>query len=296
MNLRTSLAVLSLCSLGAGLIAQRPTPTFEHMKRAATLEFGAVPLGKHSLEELQVGQTWRLGNNEASVIRLDLPLIAGDSIVAPGAYRVQLQRSAQEACALLVNGSNLALGPTGDGRVEGKLGKAGKPTKKLDIQWRKNGGAAGGNQPAQIVVQYGTDEWVGDVVLAGHQPAAVAGFKIAVFQIPAARLESGAATPVATFQKGDDRWNLVVEKDSVKLVPWMAAPTEQFGFGEVRGPAAERIVAGRVGKLEMKVDAAMETLQHLSTRKDGNEIHVAVGYARERVEWIVPEPKNKPGK
>lgn len=293
MHIRCSVVFLSAC---AALVAQRPTPTFEHGKRTAVIEFGAVPLGKHSLDELPVGQTWRLGNNEASVLRLELPLLAGDTMVAPGSYRLQLVRTAADACALLVNGSELALAAAGDAHLPGTLAKATKPTKKLDIQWRKKGAATAGNQPAQIVVSYGADEWTGDVIVLGHQPVALPGWKIVLFEVPAARLEAGTPTPVATFQRGDDRWNLVVGKDAVRLIPWMSAPTEQFGFGAVVPPAADRVVTGRIGTLDMKVDAAMDHLRHLSTRRQGGEIHVAVGFGKERVAWIVPEPKSKPAK
>ncbi|MFY9343233.1 MAG: hypothetical protein WAT39_12125 [Planctomycetota bacterium] len=138
---------LFLLPFAAALPAQRPTPTFEHMKRTATIEFGAVPVGKHGIGELPVGETWRLGFNEASTMRLDVPLLAGDSIVAPGAYRVNLQRTDESACALMVNGSGRALAATGDGRVDGPLGKAPKPTRKLDIQWRKKGAVTASGQP-----------------------------------------------------------------------------------------------------------------------------------------------------
>lgn len=280
----------------ASLFAQRPTPTLEHMKRAATLEFGAVPVGKHSIAELASGQVWRLGMNEASTLRLDMPLLAGESMIAPGSYRVQLQRTGEAACSLLVNGSGLALAEAGDGKIEGALGKAGKATKKLDIQWRKKGAAAGGTQPAQIVVQFGPDEWVGDMAAIGNKPIQLQGWKIVLFQVPIARLEAGTPTPVATFTKGEENWNLVVAKDDVRLVPWMTAPTEQFGFGEVKAPDAAKVVTGRIGKLEMKVDAPMEQLEHLSTRREGADIHLSVGYGKERVSWIVPEPKAKQGK
>lgn len=289
-------SLLAVLFLPALLLAQRPTPTFEHMKRSATIEFGAVPVGKHSIAELPVGETWRLGMNEASQIRLDLPLLAGDSIVAPGHYRVNLQRTGDTTCALMVNGSGLAMAATGDGRIDGNLGKAQKPVKKLDIQWRKKGAAVAGNQGAQIVVQFGPDEWVGDATAIGHKPITLPGWKAVLFLIPTARLEAGLPTPVATLSRGDENWNLVVAKDDVKLIPWMAAPTEQFGFGDVKGPEPARIASGTRTALEIKVEAPRETLDLVSAKKEKGELRLEVAFGKEGAILTVPEPKPKGGK
>ncbi len=290
------LPLLPILLLAVATTAQRPTPTFEWQKRAATIEFGAVPVGKHALAELPVGETWRLGNNEASVLRLALPLLAGDSMLAPGSYRVQLQRTGETTAALLVNGSDLGLLATGDGRIDGVLGKAAKPTKKLDIQWRAQGAAKDGNQPVQIVVQFGPDEWIGDALLLGHKPIMAAGWKGALFAVPATRLAAGLPTPVATWSRGDDRWNLVVSKGDVKLVPCMAAPTEQFGFGEVTGPDAARVLAGTTTPLEIKISATPTHLELLSARRESSALRIDVNYAREHLTWTVPEPKAKSSK
>lgn len=289
-------AVVAILFVPTLLVAQRPTPTFEHGKRTATIEFGAVPVGKHSIAELPVGETWRLGMNEASQMRLDLPLLAGESIVAPGHYRVNLQRTGEATCALMVNGSGLAMAATGDGRIDGPLGKAQKPAKKLDIQWRKKGAAVAGNQGAQIVVQFGPDEWVGDATAIGHKPIALPGWKAVLFLIPTARLEAGLPTPVATLSRGDENWNLVVAKDDVKLIPWMTAPTEQFGFGDVHGPEAARIVTGKREPLEIKVDPAKETLDLVAAKKEKGELRLEVAFGKEGAALIVPEPKPKGGK
>ena len=72
-------ARLRRCSLPVvlGLIlvptghAQRAKARCEWQDREVVLEYGAARLGKHSLEELPVGQEWRLGMNEASVLTLE---------------------------------------------------------------------------------------------------------------------------------------------------------------------------------------------------------------------------------
>ncbi|MFY9343234.1 MAG: hypothetical protein WAT39_12130 [Planctomycetota bacterium] len=145
-------------------------------------------------------------------------------------------------------------------------------------------------------MQFGPDEWVGDATVIGNKPFTLPGWKAVLFQIPAERLEAGLPTPVATLSRGDDSWNLVVAKDEVELIPWMAAPTEQFGFGEVKGPDEARVVTGSKAPLDLKVEAPMPTLELISAKKEKAELQLAVGYGKERVTWTVAEPKARAGK
>jgi hypothetical protein len=275
------------------LAAQRPDAAFEHRKRTVVITYGAVSVGKHSLDALQVGQAWRLGMNEASTWRLDTPLVAGDKLIAPGSYRVQLQRTAESEAALLANGSARALGGSGDGQVPGQIVKAGKPTKKLAIEWRRKGAVANGNQPAQIVVQFGEHEWVGDALVLGHEELKLGGgWKGVAYSVPAEVLAAGAAA-VATVEKGDQRWNVVLGKDSVKLVPWMAAPTESFGFGDVKGPDEAATVTGKVEPLETKVEKPWPVLEVLSAKADKGELRLELGHGTDAVRVTLAEPKTK---
>lgn len=276
-------------------LAQRPGASFEHQKRAVTIEYGAVPVGKHSLAELTIGQTWRMGMNEASTWRLDVPVLAGDTIVAPGAYRVQLQRSAETTCKLLANGSSQALGSNADGQIDGALGKCAKPTKKLAVEWRKKGAAVLGNQPAQIVVQFGDSEWVGDVTVLGHKELKLGAWKGIVHAVPAALVDAGPV-PVATLAKGDQNWNVVLDKDKVKLVPWMAAPTEQFGFGAVVGPDAAAIVEGKVEPLDGAVDKPLEVVEAIRGKSEKGTLTLEIAFGSKRLGLVFAEPKGKPGK
>jgi hypothetical protein len=289
----TATATVPLLLLALPLAAQRPDATFEHQKRATTITYGAVPVGQHSLAELQVGQAWRMGMNEASTWRLDMPLVAGDKVIAPGAYRVQLQRTGETTAELLANGSGRALGGNGDGQVPGQIGKAGKPAKKLAVEWRKKGAAAHGNQPAQVAVQFGEHEWLGDVtVIGGKELKLGGGWKAVAFTVPAEVLAAGPAA-VATLERGDQRWNVVLGKDSVKLVPWMQAPTESFGFGEVKGPDESATTTGKVEPLEQKVDKPWPVLEVLSAKAEKGEVRLELAHGTEAVRVTLPEPKGK---
>jgi hypothetical protein len=285
------LAVAAL-TLTQAAVAQRPDALFEHMKRTTAIAYGAVPVGKHTLAELPAGQSWRLGMNEASTWRCDVPILGTDSILAPGAYRVQLQRSGETRCKLLANGSAQALGSNADGQVDGDLGKCQKPTKKLAIEWRKKGAPSNGNQPAQIVVQFGGDEWIGDVTVLGSKELKLTGWKGVAFTVPSERVEAGAV-PVATLTRGDQSWNVVLAKDSVQLVPWMAAPTEQFGFGEITPPDAAATVVGKVEPLEMKVEKPWPVVEVLGAKVEKGELRLELGFAQRAVRLVCAEPKGK---
>lgn len=282
------------------LLCQRPTPTFEWQKRATILEYGAVPVGKHGISELPVGQSWRMGMNEASSWQLTMPILAGDELLAPGTYRVQLQRTGETTCAILVNGSGQALGGTSDGKVPGQLGKASKPTKKLNIDWQKNGTPAQGNQPAKLVLQFGEVEWQGEVTIVGNKTVPLPGWKLSVFSVPAARLEGRdkAPVPCAALTRGkDEGWNLVVSGKEAKLVPWMAKPTEQNGFGAIVPPNEALTTSGTAEAIEIKIEKPFEVAEHMSSSLTKGTFTVQIGFGKEAVVVTVPEPKaNKGGK
>src|SRR5262245_60357479 len=107
MNKSATAFLLTLVTLPA----QRPEATFEWQKRTTTIAYGAGPAGKHGLAELPVGETWRLGMNEASTMQLSMPMLAGDAWVAPGHYRINLARTDETHCDIAVAGSERALGP-----------------------------------------------------------------------------------------------------------------------------------------------------------------------------------------
>ena len=279
---------------GAVLLAQSE-PTLEWQKRSTSIRYNAVPVGKHGLSELKVGDTWRLGMNQASTWQVAMPILAGDTWIAPGQYRVNLQRRDEEQCAVVANGSGSALGGSGDGALVGKVGKSGKPTKSLTIGIAKKGAATFGNQPAQMTVQFGESEWNGEMLLVGNKTVPVTGGKLAVFTIPAAQMEKGPV-PIATWSRGkdgEDSWNVVVDKDAVRLVPWMSAPTESFGFGAVVPPDSSQQTEGKVTPVEAKAEKDLETLELREATATKSDLRLVVAWGKKTVECLVPLPKPK---
>lgn len=289
-------------AFAASPCAQRPEPTLEWQKRTTTITYGQVPLGKHTLDELAVGKEWRLGNNEASTWSLQMPILAGDTVLAPGEYRVSMLRTDATHCEIVAHGSRHATGASGDARVAGQLGVTGKPSKKLVIEWGKAAGAAAANQAAQLVVQFGENEWKGDVTLAGGKAAALPGWKLVVFTLPAAAVDARdkAPVPVATLSRGTgktaENWNLVLGKEEARLVPWMSAPTESYGFGETKAPESGSITTGKVAASDAPAGNGADLLDLEASSLQKDELVLQLRAGKQLLTVTVPEPKRKPAR
>jgi hypothetical protein len=106
---------------------------FKWLKQQVTVRFNPVRFGKHSLDELRVGQDWRMGMNNASQLETDLPLVGARGVVAPGSYRVNLLRGTAEEFGLQVAGSELAT--KGRSAYFPAPLAEGKQNDKLELSW-----------------------------------------------------------------------------------------------------------------------------------------------------------------
>ena len=99
--------ILVALLLAAACPAQRNSAKLTFTDREVTVEYGVAPYAKHSLKDLPIGKewpegadeinmlmtkglirtgwgpAWRFGMNEASVLRTQLPLVCGETVVAP---------------------------------------------------------------------------------------------------------------------------------------------------------------------------------------------------------------------
>ena len=98
----------------------------------------------------------------------------------------------------------------------------------------------------------------------------VAGWEIDTFTYAAdlieKRLQAGKPTPIAVARKlnqrdkkDPQRFNLLLGKSSVTLVPQMVAPTDSFGFGEIVAPDAAWITTGSIA-CGPEIDASRESI------------------------------------
>ena len=69
-----------------------------------TIDYGQPALkGRDMLSQLQVGQSWRMGNNMATVLQSPVDLTFGSTKVPKGSYSLWLKRADQEKFELVFN-------------------------------------------------------------------------------------------------------------------------------------------------------------------------------------------------
>lgn len=277
------------------LPAQKAEARFDWQKRTTRIGYEALPIGEHSLAKLQVGAMWRLGaSHDSATLLATSPILVGDTWIAPGHYRIRLRRESESQCVLVPEGAELALGGSSPIHIQGELGKPKQPAKKLAIELAKQGAADAGNQPAALLIRYGADEWRADLQILGHKTLPVTGGKLAAFSVPAARLEQGPV-PIATLtigKDGADTWNLILDQESVRLVPWVLPPkTIDDAVAGPTGPTSE----GKVTKLDVPVATALAALELREATLQKGELRVVVACGTKVLECKLPAPRVKSG-
>lgn len=248
--------------------AQREEAVLRHGKLGATIDYGAVRVGGHSLDELPVGGAWRMGHNNASTIHTEVPLLPAEAVdapaVPPGAYRVGLQRRSDKQIDFTCFGAGMPVGASeADVRIEGMLDDDEGPTKRLELAWefdrkakaKKTDGSA---RRSLLRVSFGPNRLVVPVTALGADTQKLrGGWMLDVFNWPAnrfdANLEADRPVVIARLHRrkpasGEpDAWNLFVDgRGGAKFVPTMVAPTAQFGFGAIDAPDPEYAVDGSI--------------------------------------------------
>ena len=221
----------------------------DHQKRAAFFTYGVPRVGKHTLDELQVGNTWRMGANSISTITLEAPLITADTIVPPGVYRVNIARPSSEKFELTIEGSGRYMAAGGDDvKVPVALETSKKPNDKLEIAL-----LPAKDQPDPELraftfqLQFGAPIVTATMSIAGTQPLKAKGFAVDAYKLPAEwlgdRLLLAKHTPVASLVRSGKvpdgvpaRLNLLVSDTEAVLMPAGVAPTENRGFGVIPSP------------------------------------------------------------
>jgi hypothetical protein len=268
--------------------AQRPEAKFEWQKHEAVVSYGVPRVGKHTLDELQVGSTWRMGAFAVSTLTTQAPLIAGDSVVAPGAYRVNVARPAKEKFELTIEGAGTAVDSgNADVLAPATLAQAKTPNEKLEIALAPAKEQTDAELRAlNLSVQYGAPLLTVPLTIVGTQPMKVKGFtSLDVFKLPepwlSKRLKDKKHSPVATLVRAgkvgngeSDRLNLMLAEDGVVLVPAMIAPTENNGFGAIPKPDGLWTFQGTVKWGEAAKPSTCFRVETAEIEKDGT-LHVA---------------------
>lgn len=290
--------LLCVVSVTSGLCAQRGDAALEWQKRNTSIDYGAVPVGKHGIDELQAGQQWRLGMNEATTWSTEMPLLIGDRVVPPGRYRLNFTKRELPACEVQLQGSGHALAGKGDVTFNGKLGELKKATKALELSWDADRKQKV-NLPATLKIDFGASEWRGDAVLLGSKEQKLGKGKLVTYSVPAKLVAGRAAQPVpiATFErakgKNPERWNLLLVGDEPRLVPWVDVPSSNRGFDEIPAPPDASIVRGKlqvekVDDAAGPADDAVTACASAKAGKDGFELTFTTG--AEKLTVTIAEP------
>ncbi len=286
--------------------AQRPEAKFEWQKRAVALEYGVPRLGKHSVDELKVGDTWRLGANEATTIRTEAPLLLEEGLVAPGSYRVNLGRPAAEQFQLTIEGAGTwTEAGSADFSAPAKMTTARKPNEKLEISL-----APVKEQPdpelraLAFEIQFGAPVVTVPISIAGTQTLQVKGFTVDAFKLPAElvqkRLDAGKMAPVASLvRKGKPkegeapRLNVLLGEKEVTLLPAATAPTDNNGFGPVPTPEKPAILRGTV-QWSDATPPAPHLVVETATLDDAGSLHLkfVVGARRGELTVATARPRS----
>jgi len=286
LGVALSAAVVLACA-AAPAQAQRPTASFEWQKHEAGVTYGVPRVGKHTLDELKVGDSWRMGAFNASNLVTTAPLIVGDSVVAPGAFRVQVARTGAEKFELLIEGVGTAVEAGGDDvHAPATMTQAKTPNEKLEISLAPVKEQADPELRAlALLIQYGAPQLTVPMTIVGTQPMKVKGFAaLDVFKLPepwlSKRLDLKKHTPVATLVRSgkvgngeSDRLNLMLGEDDVVLIPAMLAPTENNGFGAIPKPDGLWTFQGKVIWSASKKPSPLFHVESAEVEKDGT-LHV----------------------
>jgi hypothetical protein len=290
-----SVLLLSLCAStvpAQSATVQKATAALEWHQQAVKIHYEALPVGEHSLAKLKVGRRWRLGaSHDPSTLVAMSPILVGDAWIAPGRYRVQLYRDTETACTLVAEGAEHAVGKADLIRMNGTIAALPMATPQLAIDLRKQGKESFGNQQAEVEIRFGNEGWRGSFLVLGSKSTALAGFRLVTFHVPAASLQSGPV-PIATLHRGGDSgasWNVLLDQDSVVLMPWLPLP--ETNFAAIPPPEPSAVIAGKVIRSELALDRPIEVLELREAAIANGNLSIVVAYGNMRVECILPEPK-----
>jgi Flp pilus assembly protein CpaB len=100
--------------------------------------------------------------------------------------------------------------------------------------------------------------------------------------------------PDATLAKGKGKsleaWNLVLDGDEAKFVPWMAAPTDSFGFGEIKPPDAARTQKGSVTAADAQIDEPIAELELVDSSLDKDRIEIVLRAGKQTLTVAIDVP------
>ncbi|MSR46833.1 MAG: DUF2911 domain-containing protein [Planctomycetes bacterium] len=306
MRLRVSILGRSVIVAGAiGVAAlparaQRATAESTWQGKSAAFEYTATRVGKHSVDELPVGETWRLGSGPATVLTLEAPLlIEGQEVIAPGRYRAQLSRRAEDQFDVTIEGGGRLVGAGDNAELKGNLDAAtttGKTTGKTlemkfdvaveqpDAELRK----------LALIITFGGPRVTAPATLIGTITKKGGGAAIDGFKLPAEfvikRLDL-LPTPIATVtltsgsKDAPKSFNVLLSEKEAQFVAHDAAPTDAFAPVPAHDRQWDR--KGTVTWTEIADEATHFTLDDAKWEK-GKQLTLVARVGKRKAEIVIP--------
>ncbi|MBL8842812.1 MAG: DUF2911 domain-containing protein [Planctomycetes bacterium] len=293
-----------LVSLIAGLVpwlapdaaAQRSTTRFQWQGQEVATDCGVPRVGKYSIADLQVGQPWRLGAGPASSLTTGAPLLAGELVVPPGSYRIQLLRPQSEKYELLVEGAGRAFSLNANVSLPGTLGEAKPASSKLETTLAAAGDSDDKElRPLQFAITFGVPRITVPFTMVGSTVKKASGATVAGFKLPQEwlekRLSGSTASPVAsvTFASAPKDapkvYNLLLGETRVDLMAHDAPSSDAFS------PLAAHVAKwDRKGSVTWSEGA--EAVDHFTLEdakhEKGKELRLFVRLGKRKGEIVVP--------
>ena len=153
-----------------------------------------------------------------------------------------------------------------------------------------------------LQVDFGESRLTFGIIVIGAKPQKVKGHTVLAFTYPAdllsTRFKAGKTAPILSLapkgKTGDHQpkaWNLVIGEKTAALVPFMAAPTEFFGFGKVVPPSADQTTTGTIEWTSAQSEAAQLKVSGIRITKKELQLELQLGDRKASV--AVPLPATK---
>jgi hypothetical protein len=230
----------------------------EWQGQSLAIDYGKVAVGSHRLDELRLGETWRMGAGAITTLKTEAPLITVDGVIPPGWFRASVGRPEEQRFALKLDGAGRWMAVGGDDvLLDGELSFADPPGRTLDVTLRPATEQADPElQALSLSIEFGAPRLTVPLILAGGVTKKTGGATVTWFKLPTTwleqRLELAKLTPIATVvlakpAKGQPAvMNLLLSDTMVRLVPQVEPPTADGGFGPLPELLVEHDLVGTV--------------------------------------------------
>jgi hypothetical protein len=224
-----ALALVVATVAAPAAVAQRAQGKFDWQGRTALFDCGVPRVGKHTIAEVEVGKTWRLGAGPSSILTTGAPLIADDKVVPPGAWRVQLLHSQAKQFDLLVEGAGRFVSNDDSTVFKGSFVDAKAPTSKLEIALAPSGDQPDKElRPLLFTATFGSPQVTVPFAIVGSVAKKASGATVDGFKLPAEwvakQWKAGHPAPVATLtvaapaKDAPKAFNVMLGENDVQLV------------------------------------------------------------------------------